>query len=282
MPCSSGFPPRLAVALASDSSQARLPDRSTVCHDLYMPCPSCGGESRSPIAPGYWRCTSLVREDAPGPGLINPALGPPAFQTTRECGNEYVEVVGTPGLTCPCGTFAIGLCQQCSLPVCGIHSAILDDSRLCGNHYGERLEHIKSEQAARDAALAASAAQIEQEQGEPFFRSGAARQLLLESQAPTVNLWVIEAGREGNVAAAGRGWLLGKFKWRWKQAGIIGGDKVTEEYPTVLLDGTEVEPLTPVYRHKRRDCYIRWSGDAQLISNWQEVSYQVRRLAGKS
>lgn len=276
--CSNARP---QAAPASNCSANASPDYLTVCHDPQMACPLCGGASRSPIAPGYWRCTSLVEELAPGPGLINAALGPPVFRTTRECRNEYAEGTGTQGLICPCGTFAIGLCKECSLPVCGEHSAILVDARLCGNHYHERQKQIKSEQAARAAALAASAAKLEQEQGEPFFRSGAARQLLLEVQVPTVELWVIETGRDGNFTPAGRGWLLGEFGWRWKQRGTIGGDEVTGEYNTFLLDETQGDSLTPAYRHKKRDCYIVWDADAELISNWREVSFQVRQLAGK-
>jgi hypothetical protein len=32
---------------------------------------------------------------------------------------------------CACGTFAIGLCPECEAPVCGIHSIMLNDRRLC-------------------------------------------------------------------------------------------------------------------------------------------------------
>jgi hypothetical protein len=196
------------------------------------------------------------------------------------------------GLTCFCKTFAIGFCKECSLPVCGKHSAILGDSRLCESHYNERQEQIKNEQDARNAALAASTARLEREQGEPFFRSGAARQLLLEAQVPTVELRVIATRRESkflgrsemvvDVTAAGRGWLLGEFEWRWEQRGITVGDNITGGYLTILQDETEGEPLTPAYQDKKRGGYILWRGNAKLISKWQEVSYQVRQLADKS
>lgn len=47
---------------------------------------------------------------------------------------------------CSCGTFAIGRCSGCGIPVCGIHSALHADRRLC-------LEHMAAEDTvAKDAA----------------------------------------------------------------------------------------------------------------------------------
>ncbi len=56
-----------------------------------MTCPSCGGNSRTPIAPGFFRCTSLVTTRTGGPGLTNPRLGPPVIDATMECGQDYQE-----------------------------------------------------------------------------------------------------------------------------------------------------------------------------------------------
>lgn len=105
-----------------------------------MACPRCGGSEREPISPAYWRCTSSstsasmqvgpVPGAPPWAGIVGPQL------TTRfvVCGHEYHEAVplsGEPSGTCECGTFAIGRCAECSRPVCGSHSKLVDGRRLC-------------------------------------------------------------------------------------------------------------------------------------------------------
>ncbi len=98
-----------------------------------MACPRCGGISREPIAPGYWRCLSLVTVAGPGPGLTNPTGGPLHIAATNLCGCEYQDGPGPTADTCHCGTFAIGFCHTCHTAVCGTHSTMSQDSRrLCG------------------------------------------------------------------------------------------------------------------------------------------------------
>jgi hypothetical protein len=99
-----------------------------------MTCPSCGGNSRTPIAPGFYRCTSLVTTRTGGPGLTNSRIGPPVIDTTTECGQEYQEGQSSgAALTCNCGTFAIGLCAEDGKPICGTHSALFHGRRLCSD-----------------------------------------------------------------------------------------------------------------------------------------------------
>ena len=47
------------------------------------------------------------------------------------CGHRYQ--AGTPVTTqvCSCGTFALGLCQDCGAPVCGDHSRMVSSHRIC-------------------------------------------------------------------------------------------------------------------------------------------------------
>jgi hypothetical protein len=117
-----------------------------------MACPSCGGNSRQLIAPGFFRCTSRVMTRSSGPGLSDPRLGPSVIETARECGAEYQEGVQTTGLECSCGTFAVGRCTECSQPKCGAHSGLYrGGKRLCGTCWrkaDEAQATIAKEQAA--------------------------------------------------------------------------------------------------------------------------------------
>jgi hypothetical protein len=138
-------------------------------YTLFMTCPLCGGDARSPIAPGYWRCANLVEEEelAGTAGAVDPWLRPTVIRSMRECGNEYAEGTGMPGPICACGTFAIGLCKECSRPICGIHSGMWEGVRLCGDHYhkerNERDGQLQREQQARNAAIQERQARERQE-----------------------------------------------------------------------------------------------------------------------
>jgi hypothetical protein len=135
-----------------------------------MACPVCGGTARSPIAPGYWRCITLVEKEelAGTAGAADPWLGPTIIRSMRECGHEYAEIgAGMHGSVCTCGTFAIGLCKECSRPICGTHSGMWEGVRLCGDHLRER-QRGRDEQFRREqqALLAADGERWEREQRE--------------------------------------------------------------------------------------------------------------------
>lgn len=99
-----------------------------------MSCPRCGGTKRTPIAPGYWECQTLI--DTPGlvpsPGDTGTLLPGPREQV---CGYRYQErqaaVVAT--RQCRCGTFAIGECAGCRTAICGDHSRLVSGSRFCAD-----------------------------------------------------------------------------------------------------------------------------------------------------
>lgn len=72
-----------------------------------------------------------------------------------------------PGPICVCGTFAVGLCKECSRPICGIHSGMWEGVRLCYDHYNEkrneRVAQLQREQQARNAAIQERQAKEQQE-----------------------------------------------------------------------------------------------------------------------
>lgn len=98
-----------------------------------MPCPSCGGTVREQIAPGYWRCLTQQVTRYPGPGVPgHPEMGPEHLHHVSVCGRTYQEGAPAAGAAqCFCGTFAIGTCAECQADVCGDHSALVGDRRLC-------------------------------------------------------------------------------------------------------------------------------------------------------
>lgn len=116
-----------------------------------------------PLAPGFWRCQSVVTvwgsRLGPAPGTP-PQLGievplPTSWQEI--CGYEYHEAgaVGTTSATpaCSCGTFAIGRCDSCGRPVCGYHSALRATKRLCTAHaedYDRAAQDRRTDEARRE------------------------------------------------------------------------------------------------------------------------------------
>lgn len=103
-------------------------------YDEAMACPVCGGADRDEIAPGFWRCRSASTETR---GTLGHEPGRPWQQRPEfhevhsPCGHEYQEGPGVTVETCDCSTFAIGTCSNCGKFVCGEHSAIRDEKRLC-------------------------------------------------------------------------------------------------------------------------------------------------------
>jgi hypothetical protein len=108
-------------------------------------CPRCGGEARSPIAPGYWRCESVT-------DFYDPNM--PYNRGRRVCGTEYQE--GSPGATesCRCGTFAIGRCGNCGNPSCGRHSKLDGtETRICDSCWTVVARRHEKQRAAQLTAM---------------------------------------------------------------------------------------------------------------------------------
>lgn len=94
-----------------------------------MACPICGGETRSKIAPGLWRCETVRHETwlEAVPRPVGPRGEVAHVQEQRErsflCQAEYAERDSTDPTTaaCQCGIYSIGLCVECGVPLCGEH-----------------------------------------------------------------------------------------------------------------------------------------------------------------
>ena len=129
-------------------------DHSRRLRSSAVGCPRCGGSDRQAIAPGYWRCRSLVIETVGGPGLTKPGSGPPVIERSEICGFEYQEGSPASASKCFCGMFAIGECHDCKKPLCGNHGGRARGLFLCGEHFEtpagkqRRLELQEAERAA--------------------------------------------------------------------------------------------------------------------------------------
>lgn len=126
-----------------------------------MACPSCSGTQREPIAPGYWRCTSLIARKSvvdvhPYPELrdVLPIQGLPAIEQVSysPCGYAYPEGDGSMSSAqpCRCGLFSIGACARCGILACGAHGRLVGELFLCAEH--AHAEEQVRQQAARLSA----------------------------------------------------------------------------------------------------------------------------------
>ena len=170
-----------------------------------MACPLCRGASRAPIAPGYWECQSIVTvpriHQVPDQRILGGFLQQVVQESSR-CGHRYAESVGlpAPGAVCGCGTFAIGLCADCSTPVCGDHSGVWGGNRLCHGHYQAS---VAEEEASRLTM--------------PAFLS-----LVAEFGWPGLRTWVIQDMKVGGTRDLA-GWLV-PFPGKPEGAVVLGDD----------------------------------------------------------
>lgn len=146
-----------------------------------MPCPQCGGQTRQPLAPGFWRCESLITVTenrlVPDPGM-HPALGllvPMPFSYQVECNHHYQEATSEIGAgmteSCAlCTLFAVGHCAECLRPICGrpAHSGFRGDRLLCRDHYLEvdRLARLRADEEAERERMRRETKKTEDEETE--------------------------------------------------------------------------------------------------------------------
>jgi hypothetical protein len=118
-----------------------------------MSCPACGGTDREPLAPGYWECcTPVPQVEVVHQQVDRDVIIPVQHQVWTSCGHRYQEgppVMADDAPMCECNTWAIGLCADCKAPVCGDHSSLVSDRRLC------RTCAHEAARPARDAAESA-------------------------------------------------------------------------------------------------------------------------------
>jgi hypothetical protein len=107
-------------------------------------CPRCSGVNSSLIAPGYYQCDSPIEHTAP---TLGPQDEPILRHTTTSCGHRYHAGPTGTLVVCVCGTFAIGYCAECGVPVCGDHSET-GPRRLCGSCITVRLQETADQQTA--------------------------------------------------------------------------------------------------------------------------------------
>lgn len=112
-------------------------------------CPHCGSTKLNELGPGEYLCQGSieVKTGAPPSG----SQGPPTRWTI--CGVKFFDpnFVGpgaASGSTCSCGTYSVGRCTSCGKEVCGQHSRLAHESRLCTRCAHARAE---DEKASRDA-----------------------------------------------------------------------------------------------------------------------------------
>jgi hypothetical protein len=276
----------------ADSIRQQL--RILFAYTLTMTCPLCGGTARSPIAPGYWRCTSLVEKEelAGTAGAADRWLRPTVIQTTRECGKTYVESGGLPGPVCPCGTFAIGLCKKCSRPICGIHSGMWYDARLCGDHYQEKqAERERLRQLEQQAAIVAERERREKEKQERqrAQEDRAARIARSRDQIPDL-LAQLGASRTRPKEIS----VYVKGKWRKRAGWILFEDPRESGYSTwmepyeVTTGGEFIKSgSSGASRVKNQEAIARAiSGDSPLLwegrYDWAMIADRLRKLISGS
>ena len=215
-----------------------------------MGCPTCGGSDRVLVAPGYWECRSLVEEHRPG--LVPDGMGgtrPITDVVRRPCGLRYHEAIGG-GSTLLCdwdqGTFAIGLCADCGKPVCGDHSRLYQDRRLC-----IRDVHAREEAAA----LAAVEARLTPEK---FLA------LVAAAGNPGLRSWTM-CERKREVAERKEGWFRTVKYERWVTTNEyeIRGWAIPEGYqPYDLMISDKGDMYT--FRGLYSDPYMRFSDGTSL------------------
>ena len=101
-------------------------------------CPRCGGVERRALAPNFFECETRVLVFVVPRGVQGNPTDVPLYEA---CGHQYQEGAPT-APRCSCGVFAIGECNKCSKPLCGLHGGQYSKGFLCTEH-GLEGEHEK-------------------------------------------------------------------------------------------------------------------------------------------
>lgn len=162
------------------------------------------------------------------------------------CETEYQEGAVSGAQICSCGTFAIGLCVECSRPVCGQHSAMLEERRLCGTHYQERSNSIREAKAATERKAAEERSQRVASEPKPrWINASEAPARLRAAGVRSVDIWDYVGGHYrtwyGRMkwdsmrhTRVGSGWLIGELGWSHPERWNMG--EGTMSILTVLID----------------------------------------------
>jgi hypothetical protein len=125
-----------------------------------VPCPSCGGSSRRELAPGFFRCQTMLTGLAPTGAHPSGSQGPTEHPYSYECGATYQEALRSLelGLCYVCASLgAVGLCAECRRATCGVHGEIRPDGLWCPECRERRqADDVRRTTEARQAAAAAA------------------------------------------------------------------------------------------------------------------------------
>ena len=208
-----------------------------------------------------------------------------------------------------CGIPPIGRCATCERAFCLTHQACRWDNYgrvpyvdMCAPCFAKTPEQVAlAEQAKRRAEVDAA---------EQYFRSKAARAALLSSGLPPVEIYQVkrhwewkrkgillrEVREQVEVATPiGRGWILGTFKWAYRDT-----PQRKDLYGVQVYDAPCLTALLDAYRDaslKSSLSFDSWSllgrvspysrgyealGAGDLQNDWIAAMQAVKRLAGAS
>ncbi len=198
---------------------------------------------REPIALGYWRfvTSTLTEKTTWVPDHIG-GRRPLTESVPTVCQAEYQEGDGSGTALCECSTFAIGICARCKAPVCGMHSRLTVEGRLCNQHAAEFDEAAKLKAAQRRRQ--------QHEEGQRVLRAG------IEYTRSFINAFVdamAEAGNPGAVSVGGDlyGWPIGQSSsWQVHDTSRLGYTTHTSQ--RVLTTDGQLGDCTPHFHQAPR------------------------------
>jgi hypothetical protein len=217
-----------------------------------MPCPSCGGTRRNPIAPGYWECTTAIDD----PAIVKSAwdVADPWRAATfpqRPCGHRYQDGPVVKSEPCQCGTYSIGRCGRCDEPVCGDHGTPHAGGLHCKRCARALLEEDQRRKREVADARAAAREKLKQSAEEAIRR---ATEALGNSGRPPERLAVVKrietsgsggpgGGRPGTSwleieREMGLGWYVGRFVWTARGEGESMSSHLALTEKGGLLEGS--------------------------------------------
>lgn len=233
-----------------------------------MPCPSCGGEIRKLIAPGFWECESMLTSTEMRAQLTPEGPRHLPVDSHRVCGVRYHESDARAAAgslpVCGCGTFAVGVCADCQTPVCGDHSTLFEGRRLCDEHVVVAREAAAQARAAARVTVAVFI-QASREAGHPGVREWEV--IRADRTRYTLTGWTIrvdEGSRWWTYLLSADGAVFGRpneskwFNHRWNHKSWETDPEVLEEnlMTGVTLDRATAESVDVALRRLAQEHQI--------------------------
>ncbi len=254
----------------------------SICLVSGTPCPRCGGHNQKLVAPNYWECASVVHWSEMVPA--GPSGEMVGINRSGPCGHRFHadsrrEAAGN---YCTCGTYAIGVCAECRVPVCGDHSDLLGGRRLCSarcwaSAYSETAEGRVA--AERQAADEAHRLQFEQQrQAAEDQRRNAPSALLELVRSLPATLRIRQGRPDGACPATACGWLVAtladpyleneRTRYRYRDLWITddGHLVVHSVGPREALVRGSYEVMDSTYEQRNVSHYMTRSVNRQLRS----------------